>query len=148
VENVFIVYAEDDEDDRATFDIAINEITSNVIVKYCSDGEQFSKWAKQAIEIPDFIFLDINMPKCTGLDCLLSLRENPKFDLTIVIVISTSISPIDIELAFKRKANMYLVKPYTTTNLKIALRHIINANWNIPLNLEEFTLNTNLHLNK
>lgn len=60
---------------------------------------------------PDVVFLDINMPGLTGLECLKGIRSDKEFDKIPVIIYSTSSHPSWIQQAFDLKANRYFIKP-------------------------------------
>src|SRR5437868_885846 len=92
-----VLIAEDDEDDYFFFCEAL--MTSGVVASI-----YHAKHCEQAIEslanlenVPDYIFLDINMPKMNGIACLEKIRGNEKFNNTPVIMLSTSQNPKDIQ---------------------------------------------------
>ena len=53
------------------------------------------------------------MPEMHGLKVLEWIRSQPEFRSTVVIVLSSSRLPGDIQLAYKLGSNSYLVKPPT-----------------------------------
>jgi two-component system, LytTR family, response regulator len=66
---------------------------------------------------PDVIFLDIQMPKITGLE-MLELIEKPP-----IIVFSTAYDQFAID-AFERNAVDYLLKPYSKERFKRAIQKV------------------------
>jgi two-component system, chemotaxis family, response regulator Rcp1 len=61
---------------------------------------------------PDVIFLDLHLPKISGLDVLAELKRNPSFSLTPVVVISGSADPQEIRKAYELHASCYIRKPH------------------------------------
>jgi CheY-like chemotaxis protein len=74
-----------------------------------ADREKFPK--------PCLIFLDLKLPKKTGHQVLAWLREREEFTTTIVIALTTSREPKDINEAYRLGANAYLVKPSSPAHL-------------------------------
>ena len=95
-------------------------------------------------ELPHILFLDLNMPRKSGLDCLLEIkRSNSLKDIPIAIY-STSASEEDIEDTFVKGANVYIKKPSDFGILKKILEEVITTNWQYytsGLNREAFLLN-------
>ena len=144
IKKLFVVLADDDEDDREIFKDALKEIDTTIDFISFVDGQELKEWVAVVVEIPDYIFLDINMPKCTGLDCLNKIRENPQFENCKLIIYSTSVSPTDIETAFERKASLYLIKPNSLTDLIKALKEVFSMNWQVTSTISNFTFSVNM----
>lgn len=60
---------------------------------------------------PDFILLDLNMPRMNGFELLKALRQNPPWARLVVHVFSASSRASDVEIAYQLQANSFLVKP-------------------------------------
>lgn len=60
--------------------------------------------------VPDLVLLDINLPKKSGLEVLVYIKENEKFKHIPVIMLTTSSSEKDILQAYDRYANCYITK--------------------------------------
>lgn len=125
----YIYLADDDSDDRDFFTDAIHEIEPGVILKVAQDGMCLmdNLFALSSTELPDFIFLDINMPGKLGLECLEEIR-NHKGGLKKVniVMLSTSSDPENIHKARQMGAAFYAVKPSSFEKLKSLLRDILN----------------------
>ena len=95
------------------------------------------------MNLPHILFLDINMPCKSGLECLREIREHAKFKDLVVAIYSTSNTPDDIEETFTNGANIYIKKPADFEKLKKTIHHILNLNWQYHtawLNKETFFL--------
>jgi chemotaxis family two-component system response regulator Rcp1 len=61
--------------------------------------------------LPDLILLDLNLPRVDGGQILSRVRRTSLFDHTPVIVLTSSDSPKDREMALGLGANLYFRKP-------------------------------------
>ncbi|MBN2085477.1 MAG: response regulator transcription factor [Anaerolineales bacterium] len=87
-----------------------------------ADGEEALD--KASAELPDAIFLDLNLPKKSGLEVCRELR---KWSAAPIIVLSVRDSERDKVTALDLGADDYLTKPFGTdellARLRVALRH-------------------------
>ncbi len=60
---------------------------------------------------PDMIFLDLHLPKKSGLEVLAELKGNPRLKATPVVVISGSEDPQEVREAYELHASCYIRKP-------------------------------------
>jgi chemotaxis family two-component system response regulator Rcp1 len=60
---------------------------------------------------PDLIFLDLHLPKRSGLQVLAEIKQNPKLRVTPVVVVSGSANPSEIREAYELHASCYVRKP-------------------------------------
>lgn len=60
---------------------------------------------------PDLIFLDLNLPKMTGLEVLKELKEHEKYKRIPVIILTISTNEEDLIKAYDLHANCYVNKP-------------------------------------
>jgi len=60
---------------------------------------------------PDLIILDLRLPKKTGFDVLMEIKQDPGLANIPVVVQSSSEAPIDIQRAYSLHANCYISKP-------------------------------------
>ena len=123
--SINILLAEDDKDDRFFFEKALKEISIPTNLNTVNDGEELMKYLDNNIEhLPDIIFLDLSMPRKTGFECLIEIKENIKLKEIQVVVFSTSFSQdttyemgLSNEL-LKIGAQNYIRKPSDFAQLK------------------------------
>lgn len=60
---------------------------------------------------PDLIFLDLHLPKKSGLEVLAELKSNPRLAVTPVVVVSGSDDPREVREAYALHASCYIRKP-------------------------------------
>jgi CheY-like chemotaxis protein len=130
-----IVLADDDEDDRLFFSEAFDELKINTKVSTFNDGVFLMDYfnSKDAI-LPEVLFLDLNMPRKSGLECLKELRADQKFKDVAIAIYSTSSSEEDVENTFVLGANIYIKKPNDFKSLKKVLSDVVTLNWQYHTN--------------
>jgi CheY-like chemotaxis protein len=139
-----IVLADDDEDDRNLFKEAVEETASNVKVNIVKNGEELMRFLlKEGTQLPDIIFLDLNMPVKNGQECLEEIRGNNKLKHIPVIIYSTSSSRSHVDETFNNGANLYVLKPESFIDLKLIAKEIFSIDWSNPVKprKEKFVLN-------
>ena len=60
---------------------------------------------------PDLIFLDLHLPRKSGLETLCEIKTNPAWLITPVVVVSGSADPVEIRRAYELHASCYVRKP-------------------------------------
>jgi CheY-like chemotaxis protein len=142
---VEILLVDDDQDDRNIFSDALSELKIQTNLTLLEDGRDLVSYLEDPKnKRPDILFLDLNMPYKSGVECLVDIRKIEKFrDLSIAIY-STSTSEKDMEDTFINGANIYIKKPNDFAKLKKVLNDVVSINWQFhtsSLNKETFLLN-------
>jgi CheY-like chemotaxis protein len=112
---IFLI--DDDEDDRWLFAEALARTVPEVECDTASSGHEAIAILLSAKQLPDFIFLDLNMPGMDGKKCLAQLKEHPRLKSIPVIVYSTSNFHKDIEETKALGAAEFVIKPSDYTQL-------------------------------
>ncbi|TPG34841.1 response regulator [Flavobacterium pectinovorum] len=130
-ENIRILLTDDDEDEREFFGQAIADLHLNYQVEFCKNGvELLDRLYDKNTDIPDIIFLDLNMPILSGFETLQKIREDNRFkNIPIIAIYSTSATPDGVKNTFKLGANAYIVKPISFTDQKNMLKKVIEIDW-------------------
>ncbi len=130
-----IILADDDEDDRMFFTEAFEELKMNTSVRTFNDGVYLlDHLMKNEVVIPHILFLDLNMPRMSGIECLVEIRQNSRFKDMAIAIYSTSASEEDIESTFIKGANIYIKKPSDFKKLKKMLSNVVTINWQYQTN--------------
>lgn len=125
-----ICLADDDEDDRLFFTDAFGELKINTKVNTFNDGVELMNYLNDSESIlPNVLFLDLNMPKKNGVECLLEIKKNEKLNDIAIAIYSTSSSEEHIEETFINGANIYIKKPNDFDTLKKILLNVVTINW-------------------
>ncbi len=121
-----ILVVDDDVDDLDFFTEAVNEINKDVKCVRAENGVDALNFLDAGETHPDYIFLDLNMPKMDGKQCLRLLKKSPVHQHIPVIIYSTSRRKEDIEDVTRLGAAAFLVKPTTFSQLKQEISAVIN----------------------
>jgi len=134
-----ILLADDDIDDYNFFKTALNELPVPTKLKAVQDGQQLMELlADETYELPNVLFLDINMPRKNGFECLAEIKRNARLKDLPVIIFSTSNSRDNMTSAFKNGAHVYIHKPANFEQLKELIYHAL------PLATDKLSKNSQL----
>ena len=103
---------DDDKDDQEIFAMALQQVDESINLRSAINCLEGLKELRENVSfVPDYIFLDINMPKMNGLQCLPEIKKLPHLRDAKVIMYSTS-SDDDIKQTTRQLgADEFLVKP-------------------------------------
>ncbi|HMG15544.1 MAG TPA: response regulator [Saprospiraceae bacterium] len=118
-ENLNLLLADDDNDDCQFFEEALKDLNVFANLSIVNNGEELMQLLFEKIEtLPDILFLDLNMPRKNGFECLAEIKSSGKLSTLIVIIISTSFERDMVEKLYKNGANFYIRKPIEFAQLK------------------------------
>lgn len=143
-ETLHIALAEDDADDRLFFKEAFDEIKLKHTLSVFEDGIELMQYLHTTDVLPHIVFLDLNMPEKSGLECLKEIRANNRLREMSVAIYSTLVTDSSQEETFIAGANVYIKKPNDFNVLKKILAEVISINWQYVtdgLDRENFMLN-------
>jgi CheY-like chemotaxis protein len=107
-----ILIADDDKDDQQFFSMALEALNIPIRLTTVVDGEKLMAYLSENMEqLPDVIFLDLNMPRKNGFECLLEIKLNQKLNQVPVIIFSTSFEQEMVNMLYKNGAKYYIRKP-------------------------------------
>lgn len=113
-----IILADDDDDDCTIFTEALESVQPGIKLSISSNGAALmNHLACPPKPLADVIFLDINMPFKSGMDCLKDIRDNADLKNNIIIMLTTSSSEDDIENSYNEGANFFITKPLSFSGL-------------------------------
>jgi CheY-like chemotaxis protein len=114
-----VLLADDDTDDCGFFKDALRELPLFANLTTVYDGEQLmTLLTKDTDKLPDVLFLDLNMPRKNGFECLEEIKRNEKLKLLRVIVFSTSFDQDRVNLLYRNGAQHFMRKPSEFSQLK------------------------------
>ncbi len=125
-----VLLADDDEDDRLFFIDALNATEIPTEIATVSDGEELMEYLNHpGQKLPHILFLDLNMPRKSGIECLRLIRSQPVFRDMAIAIYSTSSAESDIDTTLLLGANIYIRKPSDFTTLKRIVGEVLSINW-------------------
>lgn len=113
-----LLLADDDEDDCLFFNEALEELSMGTALQIVHDGVELMKYLNALEQLPDVLFLDLNMPLKDGIACLCEIKQNDKLKTLPVVIISTSLDRAVVDALHEQGAHYYIRKPGNFTKLK------------------------------
>lgn len=98
-------------------------------VQLAVDGIDALEWLENN-EAPSFIVVDLDMPRMNGYDFLNTIKGNPKYDATAVVVLSSASLSENRIKAYELGADDMIQKPFNPRELQIKLEQ-----WNREMKL-------------
>lgn len=122
-----IFLSDDDTDDCSLFSEALSEVQSEANLTIATDGVRLMQALNDAQALqPEVIFLDLNMPRKNGFECLDEIRKSPKFMNIPIVIFSTSSNADVVDRTFRQGANLYVTKPASYSLLKKTLAFVLS----------------------
>jgi CheY-like chemotaxis protein len=102
-------------------------------ISIVKDGEEAISFLKKLgayknVPSPDFILLDLKLPRKDGIEVLKEVKGDEKLKLIPVIVLTSSSSENDIIEAYSNNANCYVTKPIDLDRFIVTI-HSIEDFW-------------------
>lgn len=127
---IAILIADDDDDDRLLTSDALRASLFSNALYFVHDGEELMDYLRHrgkfappaASPRPGLLLLDLNMPRKDGREALREIKADPALSSIVVIVLTTSETPEDVEGIYGLGANSYITKPVTFNGLIEAMR--------------------------
>ena len=114
-----ILLADDDADDRLFFKEALAGFPISTNLTTVTDGEQLMHLLiNETYELPDILFLDLNMPRKNGFECLSEIKLNSKLNKLSVVVLSTSFEQEMVNQLYQNEAQYFIRKPSEFSQFK------------------------------
>ncbi|HEX8517362.1 MAG TPA: response regulator [Bacteroidia bacterium] len=108
---------DDDPDDREIFCMALADLKSKVNCVHVNDGAEALERLQDLANIPDYIFIDMNMPRMNGKDCLVEIKKLVHMQGIPVYMYSTSADPEAVAETHRLGAAGFIVKPTSVAEL-------------------------------
>jgi DNA-binding NtrC family response regulator len=123
---ISIVLADDDDDDCLLFYEALSEISIPTQFSAVHNGEQLLQQLQtNANALPHILFLDLNMPRMNGLQCLKEINKMSHVKQMRVVIFSTSYHQDIADQLYKNGAMHYIRKPSDFVQLKQLIEQVL-----------------------
>ena len=113
---IHILLVEDDQLDVIDIKRSLEKLNITYSLHVAANGEEALKYlqerdAQGKHAMPDFVLIDINMPKMNGLELLEAIRANKSWEQLKCFIITTSDEAVDRKRALMLNVSGYIVKP-------------------------------------
>jgi len=120
--NIFLI--DDDTDDQDFFVKAISGLKNISLSGVTNNGSEALKTLNNSTLLPDFIFLDFNMPLMNGIECLREIKKSPRTKDIPVFMLSSAIE--QAKLSRELGAKGFIKKSNDITAFRKELDRVIN----------------------
>jgi CheY-like chemotaxis protein len=127
IKNIFLT--DDDTDDCMLFSEALQEIYSEQEARLTitNDGVKLMQVLYETVPPPpEVIFLDLNMPRKNGFECIEEIRKTPKLEGIPIVIFSTSSNNDIVDRTYHHGANYYVCKPRSYALLKKTIEYVLS----------------------
>ncbi len=108
-----VLVVDDDADIRDLITFKLVSMGHEVVTEH--DGE--GGLAAATAELPDVVVLDWMMPRLTGLEVCVALREDTQLARVPIILLTAKAQEADVQRGFAAGADDYIVKPFSPREL-------------------------------
>lgn len=126
---LYVVMADENKDDLLFFKKAFNEVRVKHELLLFSDCLGLISYLKQTDDIPHLVFLDINMPGKSILQCIEEIRSHKKLQNIVIAIYNTLTMQDDAENVFVAGANIYIKKTHDYPAFKKILEEVLSLSW-------------------
>ena len=121
---------DDSPADAKIFQESLLEASTRARVYWVCSGEEALQFLNQESRFAGvgpvkLVVLDMNMPGMDGLETLRRIKSNPSVSRTPVVLLSSSRSPEEVDLAYALGANVYFSKPLSLENYVQKVRVLV-----------------------
>ncbi len=127
VDQLHILLVDDDTDDCLFFKDAIGELVPSLNFTAVHNGEQLMQLlGNETYKLPDVLFLDLNMPRKNGFECLTEIKQNASLKALPVVVFSTSFEQEVVNRLYNNGAQYFIRKPSEFSLYKKIILHTLS----------------------
>ena len=119
-----LLLADDDDDDCTFFNEALDEIPVSAALTTVNDGVQLLQFLENNT-LPDILFLDLNMPRKNGFECMTEIKNSDKLKDLPIIIFSTSLDINIVDQMYEKGAIYYIKKPGDFNKLKKVIENAL-----------------------
>ena len=130
-QKITILIVDDDDDDKQLFIESAKEVNNNIKCVSASDGQEALQLLKdeQNPLLPDYIFLDLRMPRISGKQCLEEIRKDTRLQQIPVFIYTTS-RDVEDSIELKKKGAVHFIsKSANPDDLYYILSTVLYEKW-------------------
>jgi CheY-like chemotaxis protein len=120
----------DSKDEIFIFRNAVNDTGLSLEVLEVTTAIAALRHLRSAEKLPDFIFLDENLPGMTGIECLKEIKLDEKLrHIPVIMYMCFKPNPRTVQDAMENGAAYFLVKPDNIDELPAGIIKALGAGW-------------------
>ena len=121
------ILIDDDQDDLEFLEEAIRQVDNSVkCISYLFCDDALRKIFNDRSPVPNYIFIDMNMARLNGNQCLKELRSDPKLKNVPITMLSTSMPAPVAEVLKENGASFTFEKPSKFEDYEPILKVILS----------------------
>ena len=129
LESIEILVVEDDLGDVELIKESLKMSKFKVVLSHVFDGQECMEYLRKqgkykAVNKPDVILLDLNLPKKDGRQVLAEMKSDPTLKTIPVVILTTSDNEVDIYKTYELGANCFVTKPVDFQQIKKIVNEI------------------------
>lgn len=126
MKEAIIFLIDDDSDDQEIFALALEEVPPSYTCVIAKNGVEALAKLRSGDVKPDYIFLDLNMPRMNGKQCLAEIKKETALKKIPVIIYSTSSESRHREQMITMGASAFVTKPPLIPELIASLKDVFD----------------------
>jgi len=126
--SLHVLFVDDDSDESYLFNEALEHSGLNIQMSKAKDGNDLLSYLRSQ-PLPDIVFIDLNMPYKDGLEALIEIRKDKKFEKLPLIIYSTTKNNSHIDLTYQNGASLFVVKPNNFDGMVQIVKKVCTIDW-------------------
>ena len=124
-EQKYVLYADDDADDRETFVEMMRSVDDSLSVMTVENGRKLLDFLNSLApgeNFPCFVIVDMNMPVMNGFETLIDIKSHPVYRQIPVVIFTTSSTPDERQSILNAGGEDVLIKPAQVADLEYLVK--------------------------
>jgi CheY-like chemotaxis protein len=126
--SLHLLFVDDDSDESYLFNEALEQSGLKFSLSRAKDGNDLIEFLKQE-PLPDIVFIDLNMPYKDGMEALIEIRRDEKFEKLPLVIYSTTKNNKHIDSSYQHGASLFVIKPNTFDGMVQVVKKVCTIDW-------------------
>lgn len=121
-----ILFIEDDVIEVMKFNRVLQTLQMNHKITEAENGEEAQRMLRENNYVPDIIILDLNMPKISGIEFLMMLKNDAVLKYIPTIILTTSNNHRDVKECYEIGIAGYILKPLKYEDYLASIKKVLD----------------------